>query len=229
MRRASTTLAALLGLAILTALACGPSIELPKLSLPAGARETAASAAEQAGRAAQTVAAVTTRQAGAAVSTLSAIQTPDLNALRQKLTSAQTDAGGNFGITVSDDELNQMLRVRQFLTGMSVPGNFQDISVVFEPGIVVFNANVLQPLPTKLAVSFRPVLQDGRLSFELVSASLADQEAPPDLRTVAQSVLNRTLGEAVNNLPASVSVRSISVGQGVVTVEGSRSAPAGDS
>ncbi len=58
MRRASTTLAALLGLAILTALACGPSIELPKLSLPAGARETAASAAEQAGRAAQTVAAV---------------------------------------------------------------------------------------------------------------------------------------------------------------------------
>jgi hypothetical protein len=227
MRRASISLAALLGLAILTALACGPSIDLPKLSLPSGARETAASAAEQAGRAAQTVAAVATRQAGAAVSTLSAIQTPDLNALREKVTSAQIDPGGNFSVTVSDDELNQMLRVRQFLTGMSVPGNFQDISVVFEPGNVILNANVLQPLPTKLAVSFQPVLQDGQLTFQLVSASLSDQEAPPAMRTVAQSVLNRTLGEAVNNLPAGVSVRAISVGQGTVTFEGSRVAAPG--
>lgn len=211
--------------------ACGLVDELPEVALPEGAAETAQAAAQKAGEAAktavsqagdfaQTAAVVATEEGSAALATLRARGTPDVNAIREKFTSILPDDQGNFSVSISDTDINRVLVLRQLITGPDDISPLRDVAIAFTNGIVFLTAEVTLPVKAKLEVSFQPQISDGRLQFDVVTASLGSQEAPQSVQEKAEDVLNSTLSEAAERLPEGFQLRDITVSEGVLTVSG---------
>ncbi|MDX1614866.1 MAG: LmeA family phospholipid-binding protein [Candidatus Promineifilaceae bacterium] len=200
----------------LAALACGP------LNFGAAdeARETAEAAAERASQLAGTAVALATREGANALATVQSGSAPDLSGVEEGLD--QVVPRGDFTVTVRDDQINRLIRLNQLPEGVRIPSQFQDVSLRFTDGAVVLRARVLQPLNARLVVSLRPTVVDGQARFEVVEASLAGAEVPQALLNLVQSTVSDLVTKGLANLPADVTLRTISVGEGTLTISGSR-------
>ncbi|MCI0394885.1 MAG: DUF2993 domain-containing protein [Chloroflexi bacterium] len=207
-----------LSLLWLAPLACGPG-GAALVTPPPGAVETAQAAGQQGGSGLQTAAAVATTQGGNALATIQAIGTPNINALQEKLAGIQPDANGNFTVTITDDEVNQVILAQQQLAGNQQTA-LQNPLVTFIGGNIVLTGDVTQPIVAPLAVVFRPAVVDGVLQFELISATLGSIQVPETLLAGAESTLNSSLGQALNQMPAGVQLQEILMGEGTMTITG---------
>ena len=90
-------------------------------------------------------------------------------------------------------------------------------------GNIVLTANVNEPISAQLTASFRPSVVDGVLQFEVVSATLGSIQVPALVLSAAQATINGTLGQAVNNLPSNLTLQSIVISEGTMTISGTRS------
>ena len=225
-------LAAVLGLSLLI-VGCGITEELPEVDLPEGLAETAESAVQNAGEAAktaasqagdfaQTVAVVATEHGSSAVATLKAVGTPDIDAIKDKIASIQPDDDGQFSLTISAMDLNRVLLLRQLITGPDSLSLIRNVAVEFRDGSIILGADISKPLETRAEITFISVVENGRLRFEIVEASAAGREVPQDVLDKAAEILNASLGEAVDQLPPSMQLQSVTVGDGSFTLEGGR-------
>lgn len=208
-----------IGLLALAGLACGPSVP----DVPEGAVETVQSAGEQAGQVAETAVALATQEGSTAVETLQASgANVDLGALEEKFSNIQPDENGNFSVTITDTELNEAIQRAEEL--QTLPGNapVTQTVIIFTGGNVVLMGNVSQPIEAQLTVSFRPSVVDGALQFEVVSATLGTLEVPAAVLSSAEATLNSTLGQALNALPSNLTLQSIVMGEGTMTISGTR-------
>ncbi len=208
----------LIGILALVALACGPGVP----NIPEGAVETVQSAGEQAGAVAETAVALATQEGAAALETVQASGVTDLGALGEKFESIQPDANGNFSVTITDTELNEAIRRSQETAGTAGNSTLQDPVIAFTGGNIVLTGNVTQPIEAVLTVSFRPSVVDGVLQFEVVSATLGSITVPAAVLSTAEGTLNSTLGQAISNIPANLTLQSIVMGEGTMTVSGTR-------
>jgi uncharacterized protein YpmS len=208
----------ILSLLLLSALACGFSDRLSKVDEAVSAAETAQAAAQQAGGVVQTVAAEAPDQGSIAVATLQSADAPELDALREKFANIQPDVNGNYTVTLTDAELNQVLQLQPTLTDPNAQVQLQNATVSFTGGNIVLNARVLQPLSADLSFSVRPYVLDGELGFDLQQASLGGLSVPGPILSFVESSLNASLEQALNSVPADYQLVSVTLGEGTITI-----------
>jgi hypothetical protein len=212
---------------------CGIREELPEVNLPEGAAETAESAVQSAGEFAktavsgagdfaQTVAVVATEQGSAAVATLKAIKTPDIDDIKDKIASIKPDDDGRFSLTISAQDLNRVLLLRQLITGPDSLSLIRDVAIEFQDGLIIFRADIPKPLEARAQIAFQPVVEDGGLRFEIMEASVAGRDVPPEVLDAAGELLNAGLGEAIEHLPEALQLQSVTVSEGALTLAGGR-------
>jgi hypothetical protein len=201
--------------------------------LPEGVSETAESAVQSAGEFAktavseagdfaQTVAVVATEQGSAAVATLKAIETPDIDEIKDKIASIKPDDDGRFSLTISAQDLNRVLLLRYLITGPDSLSLIRNVAVEFQDGLIIFRADVAKPLEARAQIAFQPLVEDGSLQFEIVEASVAGRDVPPEVLDAAGELLNVGLGEAIEHLPQSLQLESVTVSEGALTLAGGR-------
>jgi hypothetical protein len=143
-----------------------------------------------------------------------------LGALGAKFGSIQPDENGNFTLTVTDTEVNAAIQRSQEETGGNT--SLQHPAIGFTGGNIVLTGNVTQPIEAQLTVTFRPSVVGGDLQFEVVSATLGTIQVPAAVLSTAEGTLNSTLGQAMNNIPSNLTLQSIVMGEGTMTVSGTR-------
>jgi len=248
MKIVSRMMIRLMSVLALVSLACGgasgngtaPEVNVPQVGVPAGgvpqatldaANTRAVELAVQAGDAAataqasafqlatqvvpasETIVAVAT-QIGPTV-TASEYTMADLEAL---FGSVQPDGNGAVSVTMTDDQLNSAVAAAQN-TGQGA-GQIQNVVITFVPGAIIMSGDVTQPIQANLTVTFSPYINNGVLQFDITQASLGNIQVPPAMLDQSEATLNSTLGNAANQLPANVTLQSVTVGAGVMTFVG---------
>lgn len=204
----------------LTSLACGlPSLPRAEEVIPPDAAATAAAASQQAAQAAATAAAFAGDQGESLIATVQAsnmVINLDLSALGEKFANLQPDANGNVVIVLTDDEINQVLQGQNTITqqGVAIDG----LRVMFTGGNVLLTGGLVEPLQAQLTASFSPVVIDGQLEFQLVSATLGRFPVPAGILNSIEPTLNNSIGTLLNNLPQEFILQSVAMGEGTMTI-----------
>ncbi|MGD2047972.1 MAG: LmeA family phospholipid-binding protein [Chloroflexota bacterium] len=221
-----------LGTLLLTSLACGISFGDPAEIVPPAiqtaeeaarvAGEAAQTAAAQAGDLSGTAAAVATSEGSEALATIRAAATPHVDYLKEKLASIEPDEDGYYRATLTEEEVNVVLRLRQVVTGDILGAAIQSQEVSFEEGTITLSGTILEPLPGELLVSMRPSIEDGQLQLDIEESSVAGRKAPPQVLDAAEEAINSTLGDGLEHLPAGVQLQELTVADGQLTIVGRR-------
>lgn len=219
-QKTARTIALFFGILFLAALACSPGgVDLPEVTIPAGAAETAESAASQAGELAGTAAAVAGEQGGNLVATLEATDFDvdiqfDAEAIREKFANVQPDENGNVTVAVSDQEINQALEVGN--TGGVSP--IQNVTVAFTGGNVAFSGDVTQPLQGRLTATFRPMVTDGQFQLDLINARIGPVPVPVSVLTSLETTINEKVATQISRLPTAYSLQDVIIEEGSMTI-----------
>ena len=233
-------------LLLMAALACGigdvglPDVGLPEgaaataegaaqaaatamagVTVPAGAIETAQSAAGQAGGLAATAVALAGEEGSGLLATLEASNfdvsiTVDVDALRQKVTNAQPGADGNITIELTDEELNQAIDVRAGTAGEEPA--IQDPDIIFTGGNAVLVGRVQQPVQGELRATFQPVVNDGQLRLFLTAVTVGGIPVPTVLLSSVEATINASLATLLSALPDNYRLSEIVIGEGTMTI-----------
>lgn len=199
------------------------TVQVPTVSLPADSSAAATTAAQslndlqQDPTLAETAAAAATSVANAA----GTLTLPALNgaSLAERFAALSFDNNGSYTITVTEADLNQAIQAGQ---NTDVPaGNeatIEQTAVQFSDGIILLSGTITNPNLGNMVVQLRPVVIDGTLQFEVISATVGNVNVPTPLLQTAAGTLNSTLGTALNNLPAGVSLQTVTVSDGVMTL-----------
>jgi hypothetical protein len=217
------------GMLVLASLACGLPGDPADIIAPA--LETAEGAAQEAGNVAQTAAAqagdlggtaaaVATSEGSGLIATVKAVASPSVDTLKEKVANIEPDADGNYRVTIGEEEVNTVLRLRQLLSGDIIGAGIQSQEVGFRDGAIMLTGNILEPIPGRLTVRMRPSVVDGRFQLDIVDASVAGQTAPQQTLEAAEGAINSTIGEALEFLPAGVELREITAVNGELTIIG---------
>ncbi len=212
----------LMSLVWITALACNLAPSLP--DNVAATAEVAAKQAQEAAATAAVVAATVAAQGQDLAATVQAsdFDFSDLGALQERFTAVIPDENGNINIALNDAELTTIIQARQAeaVAQGEAPNNIQNPTVQFTGGTIVFRGDVVDPIEAPLSATFRPIVEDGVLRFELVGATVGTINVPPSLLQAAESSLNGTLGTAVEQLPANITLQDVVVGEGTLNILG---------
>ena len=182
------------------------------------AGEAAGTAVQQAGQAAGTAAVVATEQGGAALATIQAINTPDITELTERLSAVRPDENGNVSVTLTEAELNQLLRLRYLV--LSAEPELRDASVRFAAGEIRLDGTVPLLLPVGVTLTLRPLVIDGRLELEILDAALGPVETPEVVLGFASNLVSDALTDTIRRLPAGFQLQAIDVDEGRLTISG---------
>lgn len=143
--------------------------------------------------------------------------------LQAKIGAVNPDGDGSVTIFISDDELTQVLRALQTAAAQQGrPSAITDPTVLFTNGQVVFTGQVTtEQFSGRLEVVFTPYVTNNLLQVEVVSASLDGRTVPPPILQTAEQTLNTTLAQAINQLPPTVSLDSVTIQEGELIMSGS--------
>jgi hypothetical protein len=210
-------------LLFLTSLACNLTIR-PTNEQAQAAVATAAVVREQAQQAAATAAVVAATVAAQGQNVIATVQAsdfelPDIQALQESIAAVRPDENGNISFTIGDEQLTQVIQTHQATaTPAGDMPEVKNLTVQFTDGTILLNGNITDPIQTQLTVSFWPVVEDGVLRFQVVSATMGSITVPPVLLQTVEASLNNTLGEALTNLPAGITLQAIIVREGSLTI-----------
>ena len=219
-----------LSILLFTSLACDFSVGKPSINAPA-AVETAEAAARSAGSAAGTVAAkagdlagtasaLATTEGSGVVATLMAAGTPGAQYLQEKLAEIEPDADGYYRASVTEEELNVALRVRQLLSGDLLGAAIQSQEVSFEDGFITLSGSIMEPFPGKLQVRMRPSVAAGQLQLNVEDASAAGKEAPQEAIDAAEQAIGSAVAEAMAYIGDGIELQEITAAGGELTLVG---------
>lgn len=231
----------------LSTLACRFSLELPwNVSAPdveiapedvaaaatraAVVASTAASVADQAGQLAATAVLqgddiVSTAVAGEGLPEIGEIlpeiggAVAAIGSLERKLTSISPDANGNFTITMTDADLAEYL-ASQGAAFENSEARIENVQVNFKPQNVVVTGDITNPVTLPLTAELRPVVVDGNLHFQVINASAGILPVPDSMLSMLETGINIGLGQAMDALPAGVTLIDVALGDGSMTVLG---------
>ena len=212
-----------MSLLLFTSLACNLAIK-PTNEQTQAAVATAVVVGEQAQQAAATaavVAATVAAQGQDVIATVQAsdFQLPDMQALRESVAALRPDENGNINFTIDDDQLTQVIQSHQANAApQGEMPNVQNLAVQFTNGTILLRGDVTDPIQAQLSVSFWPIVENGGLRFQVASATVGSITVPSALLQTVEASLNNTLGEAMTNLPAGITLQAITVSEGSLTI-----------
>jgi hypothetical protein len=207
----------------LSALVCGLALGVPELVWPFGPAATADAASQPAGEPAgalATVFASAPDQSAVAIATIQALDAPQVEALQNRLANLLPDAFGNYAITISQNEINEILNLTPVVGAPASGVQLQNLSVAFTGGNAIMTARVNQPVAADLSLTLQPVLEDGRLQLLIQNASLGPVRAPGFILSPVQILVDEALNQALANMPTNVRLHSITVGEGDISIVG---------
>jgi hypothetical protein len=189
-------------------------------SVIGSASDTAETTAAQAGDAFEAVSTVVVDQGGEAAEVIVDTGESVSEAIQERFATLKPDEDGNFSVSINESEINQLLKIQELLTG-PIPGNpLRNTVIDFREDVIVFTADVYEPLVGQLDVRFNPYIDEGRVRFAVIDASLGEKDAPQATLDAAEETLNRTLGAAIGYLPGGLRPHEISVTSGQLTIFG---------
>lgn len=212
-----------MSLLLFSSLACNLSVK-PTNEQRQAAVATAVVVSEQAQQAAATaavVAATVAAQGQDVIATVQAsdFQLPDMQALRERVSALRPDEDGNISFTIGDAQLTQVIQDHQAnATPDGEMPKVQNLSVQFINGTILLRGDVTDPVQAQLSVSFWPIVENGGLRFQVASATVGSIAVPAALLQTVEGSLNNTLGEAMTNLPAGITLQAITVSEGNLTI-----------
>ncbi len=137
--------------------------------------------------------------------------------IQNKLAGIQPDASGLYHVDVTEEEFNQIITTQ--LAGPSGGASpIQNAVVAIENGSIVLDGDVTQPLATSISVTFRPIVENGDLRFDVSRASLGGFPASGGLLTTVENTLNSSISTETLGLPSNIILQEILVGDGIMTI-----------
>ncbi len=203
----------------LSALVCGLALGVPELVWPFGTAKIA-EADRQPAEAIETVFASAPEQSAVVLATIQALNAPQITTLRDRLANLRPDASGNYAITISQNEINEILNLTPVVTAPASGVELQNLSVAFSDGNAIMAARVNQPLAADLTLTLQPVIEDGRLQLQIQSAALGPVRAPGFILSPVQFLVDEALNQALANMPTNVQLQSITIGEGAMFIIG---------
>ena len=95
-----------------------------------------------------------------------------------------------------------------------------NLAVVFLPQHVEISGDLTRPLQLPLTVQLQPVVSDGKLRFQVITANAGLFPVPASLLSSLEVGVNAALSQAFNNLPAGVTLVDSALGNGSITLLG---------
>lgn len=138
--------------------------------------------------------------------------------LFRKVAALRPNEEGQIIVTFTEAEVNVVLNAR--LLVMKSEGDVppvQDINVQFQDGVIVASSMVSTPIEGKVEVQLLPIVNDGRLSFEVLSTNINNNQAPQLVTTQVEGLINSTTSTAVNGFVDSVQLNAVLVENGTLT------------
>lgn len=201
-------------------LACGFGLRLPEPPEQVESLVTAQAAILQSGDAIQTAAAMAPEQGATAVAALQAMEAPQLDQIRSKFSGIQPDQFGNYTVTLTETEVNELLQTSQILSTTGGQVQLENPTVAFRDSSVNLNARMVEPVGANIQLTLLPQVTDGTIRFQLKQASVGPLPAPQFILTTVNSALNAALENALADVPETLKLTSISIGEGTITVVG---------
>jgi len=168
----------------------------------------------------ETVFASAPEQSAVIIATIQALNAPQITTLRDRLANLRPDASGNYAITISQNEINEILNLTPVVAAPASGVELQNLSVAFSGGNAIMAARVNQPLAADLTLTLQPVIEDGRLQLQIQNAALGPVRAPGFILSPVQFLVDEALNQALANMPANVRLQSVSVGEGDISIVG---------
>ena len=184
------------------------------------AGEAAQDAAGQVGEAFGAASTVVVDQGGEVVDLVSETSQDTAEKVKERIASLKADEEGNFTVTIHEDEINQIIQIQELITD-PIPGNpLKNTTVSFQEGVILFTADVYEPLVGQLLVRFSSRVDGRHVRFDVIDASLAGNETPQTVLDAAAATLDGTLGELLSFLPSTLRPREIVIGDGMFVLKG---------
>lgn len=143
----------------------------------------------------------------------------DRTYLLEKARSLQPNEAGDVNLTITEVELNLVLQASLlFAEETEETAALQATTAKLTNGTIVVSGQVERPVAGVLTIVFQPLVINNEIQMNIVSATLGGNPVPAFLLTRADSTINGTLNGAVDQIPGSVVVKNIFVGEGYMTI-----------
>ena len=148
------------------------------------------------------------------------IELPDLAPIiADQLTAVNPTGDNSYSITTTDAEMTQaILAAEATMTNNSGQPVLQNPSVQFANGAMVLTGTINEPNLGTVTLMMQPVVENGRLQFNITSASVGTTNIPVFVLKGAAATLNGTLGSLTNNLPAGYTIQGVAISDGFMQV-----------
>ena len=143
---------------------------------------------------------------------------PSSEEIAGSFASALPEGNTPINITITDAQLNEQIAAQQ--AAVQQQANIDNLSARFSGGNVILSGMLNEPISGQINIVFRPYLSGNTIQFEVVSATFGNMNVPAVGLSAVQSALNDTLVGTLNNLPATITIQQLVVGDGVMTVVG---------
>ena len=138
---------------------------------------------------------------------------PSSEEIAGRFASALPDGNTPINVTITDAQLNEQIATQQ-------AANIDNLYASFSGGNIILNGMLNEPISGQISIIFRPYLVDSSVRFEVASATFGNMNVPSIGLSTIQTALNDRLVGTLNNLPATITVQELFVGDGVMTVVG---------
>lgn len=206
-----------IALLMLAGMACNLSLNLPGGSEQPDVEVTG----EDVIAAATNIPTVVAEGAGA-LATVEALATRPVAVLDEFLGAViQPDENGDFTLEVTQPAFNEYLATQEaeaLAAGRTWP--LQNAQVVFADGVVTLTGDVTDPIATTLSADLLVGVENGRLQFDVQSATAGGFPIPTAARDTVASGVNSAIGVALQQLPADIVLEQATVGDGIIVIEG---------
>jgi hypothetical protein len=143
----------------------------------------------------------------------------DRDYLLNKARSLKPDENGDVTITITEVELNLVLQAHLlFAEENGEDPVLQATTAKLTNGVIVISGQVERPVSGLLTIVFQPLVINNEIQMNLISATLSGNPVPEIVRAQADSTLDSTFNGTVNQLPGSVVVKQVFIGEGYMTI-----------
>ena len=151
---------------------------------------------------------------------LRSIELPDLAPIiADQLTAVTPTGDSSYSITTTEADMTQaILTAQATITNNGGQPTLQNPSVQFTNGTMVLTGTISEPNVGNVSMTMQPVVENGRLQFNITSASVGTTNIPVFVLNGAAATLNGTLGSLTNNLPAGYTIQGVAISDGFMQV-----------
>ncbi|MCA9994710.1 MAG: hypothetical protein KDE56_03115 [Anaerolineales bacterium] len=153
------------------------------------------------------------------------VQLPDVDvsAIQAQLQNVQPDANGVVTITLTDAQLNEAIVNGQTAVGSGDTAIvLSGANIAFTNGSAVLRGQLTQPISGQLTITLVPYLVNNSVMFDVVSADFGGLPIPAPALNAAEAMLNDALGQALATIPNDVTLHTLTINEGSITLSGSR-------